>query len=381
MTFTELGIPPALADALAKDNITEPMPIQIAALPALLAGKNAYLNSETGTGKTLAYLIPLLCRIDPTLPEPQAMVLAPTHELAIQIQRVAIALIQNSGLPIRTILLIGGTALPRQLEKLKKKPHLVIGSPGRVRDLIAMKKLKPQSVRSVVVDEADRLLADESLASIRTILYSTPRTRQVIFVSATEHRTATASANTLAPNLEMIRAGVAPVNPNIEHLYLVCEERDKPDLLRKLIHALNPERAIVFVHRNEKAEDIAATLAFHQLSASDLHGAYDKSERKKAMDDFRKGDTRILIASDIAARGLDIADVTHIFNVDVPSESKAYLHRVGRTARAGAKGHAISLMTEPELRLVKRFETELGIKMFRVIVQKGEVLVMENGHS
>ncbi len=377
MTFTELGILPSLVDALAKDNITEPMPIQVAALPTLLAGKNAYLNSETGTGKTLAYLLPLFCRMDPAATELQAMILAPTHELAIQIQRIVGALAQNSGLPIRSVLLIGGTALPRQIEKLKKKPHLVIGSPGRIRDLIIMKKLKTQAVRSVVVDEADRLLTDESLVSVRNILFATPRTRQVILVSATEHPPATASVNTLAPDLVMIRAGAAPVNPNIEHLYLVCEERDKPELLRKLIHALNPDRTIVFVHRNQKAEDITATLAFHKLTASDLHSAYDKSERKKAMDDFRSGANRILIASDIAARGLDIANVTHIFNVDVPSESKAYLHRVGRTARAGAKGHAISLMTEPELRLVKRYESELGIKMFRVILQKGEVLVME----
>jgi len=378
MTFTESGILPALVDALAKENINEPMPIQVAAIPALLEGKNAYLNSETGTGKTLAYLLPLLCRIDPAVSELQAMVLAPTHELAIQIQRVVGTLVQNSGLPIRTVLLIGGTAIPRQLEKLKKKPHLVIGSPGRVRDLIIMKKLKPQAVRSVVVDEADRLLADDSLVSVRNILYATPRTRQVVFVSATEHTTATAAANTLAPELVMIRAGATPVNPNIEHLYLVCEERDKPELLRKLIHALNPERAIVFVHRNEKAEVIAGKLAFHKLPASDLHGAYDKSERKKAMDDFRKGDTRILIASDIAARGLDIADVTHIFNVDAPTESKAYLHRVGRTARAGAKGHAISLLTENELRLVKRYEAELGIRLAEVILREGEVLVVEH---
>lgn len=377
MTFTELGILPVLVDALAKENITEPMPIQSAALPDLLVGKNAYLNSETGTGKTLAYLLPLFCRIDPAVSELQAMILAPTHELAIQIQRVAGTLVQNSGLPIRTVLLIGGTAIPRQLEKLKKKPHLVIGSPGRVRDLIIMKKLKPQAVRSVVVDEADRLLSDDSLVSVRNILYSTPRTRQVIFVSATEHTTATAEAKTLTEDLVMIRAGATPVNSNIEHHYLVCEERDKPELLRKLIHALNPARAIVFVHRNEKAELIAGKLAFHKLPASDLHGAYDKSERKKAMDDFRKGDTRILIASDIAARGLDIADVTHIFNVDVPTESNAYLHRVGRTARAGARGHAISLMTEAELRLVKRYETELGITLSRIILREGEVLVVE----
>jgi len=353
------------------------MPIQTAAIPRLLAGKNAYLNAETGTGKTLAYLLPLFCGIDPALPELQAMVLAPTHELAIQIQRVATALAQNAGVPIRTILLIGGTALPRQLEKLKKKPHLAIGSPGRIRDLIVMKKLHAQTVRCVVIDEADRLLADESLVSVRNILYATPRTRQVVFASATEHDTTSATAKVLAPDLEMIRAGAAPVNANIEHHYLVCEQRDKPELLRKLIHALNPERAIVFVHRNEKAELIVGKLVFHKLPASDLHGAYDKSERKKAMDDFRSGTTRILIASDIAARGLDIAGVTHIFNVDVPSESKAYLHRVGRTARAGAKGHAISLMTEEELRLVNRYQSELGITLDRVILREGEVLVVE----
>ncbi|MEI8352234.1 MAG: DEAD/DEAH box helicase [bacterium] len=377
MTFTELGISQALTEALGKDAITEPMPIQTAAIPRLLAGKNAYLNAETGTGKTLAYLLPLFCGIDPAVPELQAMILAPTHELAIQIQRVATALAQNAGLPIRTILLIGGTALPRQLEKLKKKPHLAIGSPGRIRDLIVMKKLHAQTVRCVVIDEADRLLADESLVSVRNILYATPRTRQVVFASATEHDTTSATAKVLAPDLEMIRAGAAPVNANIEHHYLVCEQRDKPELLRKLIHALNPERAIVFVHRNEKAELIVGKLVFHKLPASDLHGAYDKSERKKAMDDFRSGTTRILIASDIAARGLDIAGVTHIFNVDVPSESKAYLHRVGRTARAGARGHAISLMTEEELRLVKRYESELGIRMEQVILREGEVLVVE----
>ena len=377
MNFSELGVPSPLVAALAKDNITEPMPIQVAALPVLLAGKNAYLNSETGTGKTLAYLLPLFCRLDPAIDDLQGLILAPTHELAIQIQRVAGALAQSSGIPIRTILLIGGTALPRQIEKLKKKPHLAIGSPGRIRDLIIMKKLKPLAVRTVVVDEADRLLAYESLSCIRAIMYATPRTRQTVFVSATEHPTATTAAGALAPELAMIRAGSAPVNANIEHLYLVCEQRDKPEMLRKMIHALNPDRAIVFVHRNEKAEDIASILAFHKLHASDLHSAYDKTDRKKAMDEFRSGRNNILIASDIAARGLDIRDVTHIFNVDVPSDSKAYLHRVGRTARAGAKGHAISLMTEPELRLVKRFQSELGIKMFRVIMEKGEVLVVE----
>lgn len=374
MTFTEAGLPAPLVEALAKENITEPTAIQVAALPELLAGKSAYLNSETGTGKTLAYLLPLLCRIDPARAETQAIVVAPTHELAIQIHRQACSLTQNSGLPIRSVLLIGGTLLQRQIDKLKKKPQLVIGSPGRMRDLLGANRLKAGAVRCVVVDETDRLLGSEELDSVRVIIRACHKDRQLIFASATEQPECTREAEALAPGLLMLRTAANRVNANIEHLYLVCEERDKPVLLRKLIHALNPERALVFVHRNTRAEDVASELAFHKLAVADLHGAFDKSERKKAMDDFRGGRARILIASDLAARGLDIKGVSHVFNLDIPSASDAYLHRVGRTARAGAQGHAVSLMTEQEVRLVQRFETDLGIHMTPVRLREGKVL-------
>jgi len=377
MTFNEIGIPSALVEALAKESITEPTPIQATAVPVLLAGTSAYLNSETGTGKTLAYLLPLFCRIDVTAAETQVVVIVPTHELAIQIQRQAGLLAQNAGLAIRSVLLIGGTLMQRQIDKLKKKPQVVIGSPGRICELIELGKLKVQRVASVVIDEADRLLEGNSLSTVRTILRAVPRERQVIFVSATEHPDCSIEAGALAPGLTMLHAGAAQVNSNIEHLYLVCEERDKPDVLRKLIHALSPERALVFVHRNERAEIIAAKLAHHKVAVADLHGAFDKSERKKAMDDFRGGRVTVMIASDLAARGLDIKGITHIFNVDTPSESKAYLHRVGRTARAGAKGQAISLMTESEVRLARRYESELGIRMTQIGLFEGQVAAVE----
>lgn len=373
MTFNELGMMPSLVAALAKQGITEPMPIQAEALPVLLAGKDAYLNSETGTGKTLAYLLPLFCRIDPALAATQVVVVAPTHELAIQIQRQSCDLAQNAGLPIRSLLLIGGTSLPRQLDKLKKKPQVVIGSPGRILELIVMGKLKMHTVRSLVMDEADRLLIADSLASVRSLIQAAPRQRQLIFVSATEQDECSREVAGLAPERVMLRTAAAPVNPNIEHLYLVCEERDKPDVLRKLLHALKPVRSIVFVHRNESAELVAAKLAHHKIAVADLHGACDKSERKKAMDDIRSGRIHVLIASDVAARGLDIRSVTHIFNFDIPTQSKAYLHRVGRTARAGAKGQAVSLMTEQEVRLVRRYQSELGIAMTLVQVREGAV--------
>jgi superfamily II DNA/RNA helicase len=221
------------------------------------------------------------------------------------------------------------------------------------------------------------LLLEESLPTIRAIIQATPRGRQLIFASATEQRESAEAIATLAPELVMLQTGAAPVNDNIEHLYLVCEERDKPEVLRKLLHALRPERAMVFVHRNETAEKVAAKLAYHHIPVADLHAASDKRDRKQAMDDFRSAQVRVLIASDVAARGLDIQGVTHIFNLDVPTQSKAYLHRVGRTARAGAKGQAATLMTEGEVRLVRRYENELGIVMHHVRMREGLVIAAD----
>jgi ATP-dependent RNA helicase DeaD len=374
MTFTDLQVQPALIAALSKQQITEPTPIQVTAYPVLIEGKDAYLHAETGTGKTLAYLLPLFARLDASLAVTQIVIVAPTHELAIQIHRQSCDLAENAGWPVRSVLLIGGTATDRQIEKLKKKPHLVVGSPGRINELIERGKLKTKEVRSIVVDEADRLLNDESIESIRSIVGAAPRERQLVFASATLDSQVTPALATLAPNIEMLRAGAAAVNPNIQHLYLVCEERDKPDELRKLLHALNPERAIAFVHRNDVAERVASRLAHHHIEVADLNAALNKVDRKRAMDGIRSGAIRILIASDVAARGLDVKGVTHVFNLDVPTLSQAYLHRVGRTGRAGEKGTAVTLMTEVEARLVHRYQEELGIEMQRVRMREGKVL-------
>ncbi len=376
MTFPELGLPDDLVAALLKQGISEPTAIQIAALPVLLAGKDAYLHAETGTGKTLAYLLPLFARLEEARQTTQIVIVAPTHELAIQIQRQCTDLAQHSGRAVRVLLLIGGTSIERQLEKLKKRPHVVVGSPGRIHDLLDMGKLKPKDVRAVVIDEADRVLEADNLTAIRAILRAAPKHRQLVFASATEEPKSAAVIATLAPGLVMVQAGAAPVNENIEHLYVVCEERDKPDVLRKLLHALRPERAMVFAHRIETAEQIAAKLAYHQIPSADLYAALDKLERKQAMDDFRSGAVPVLIASDVAARGLDIKGVTHVFNLDVPTQSKAYLHRVGRTARAGAKGQAVTLATEQEVKLIRRYESELGITVQHVRLREGRVIAV-----
>lgn len=373
MSFTDLQVPPELIAALAKQQITDPTPIQIAALPVLLSAKNAYLHAETGSGKTLAYLLPLFRRLDPQLAATQAVIVAPTHELAIQIQHQCRDLAQNAGLPIRSLLLIGGTSTQRQLDNLKKKPQVVVGTPGRIGELLASGKLKSKFVRSVVIDEADRLLGEESLSAVRAIVETAPPARQLVFASATLEPQSTAASVALAPDLVMLQAGAA-VNQNIEHFYLTCEERDKPDELRKLLRSLEPERAIVFVHRNDLAAKIATKLAHHQIPAADINAALDKHARKQVMDGFRSAAIRVLIASDIAARGLDIKGVTHIFNFDAPTSSKAYLHRVGRTGRAGAQGQAITLVTEIEARLIPRYQQELGIVMQRVRMREGRMI-------
>lgn len=378
MTFAELGLSAPLVDALAKLGFTEPMPIQAAAWPVVRAGQDAALHAETGTGKTLAYLLPLLERLDARREATQAVVLAPTHELALQIQRVACDVAQRAGWPLRILLLIGGTSLERQIEKLKKKPHLVVGSVGRMLDLAGRGRLKLPQVKAVVVDEADRLLGAESLPEVRRLLREVPRDRQLVFVSATEQPEAAAVMAELAPALVTLRTATTPVTPNLEHLFLVCEERDKPDVLRKVLHATGAERALVFVHRNEAAEAVAAKLAHHQVRAVDLHGAYEKSARKQAMEDFRAGRARVMIASDVAARGLDLPGVTHVINLDAPSQSKAYLHRVGRTARAGASGVAITFITEPERRLVRRYQEELGITPREVRPREGRLVPVES---
>ena len=360
-TFSDLGILSVLESALATEEITEPMPIQVTAIPALVAGKSAYVSSETGTGKTLAYLLPLFSQIDPTQRTLQSIIVVPTHELAMQIGELGRSLAQKSGLEIRLQELIGGAAIKRQLEKLKSKPHVIIGTPGRINELIDMRKIKPHTVKNIIIDEADRLLSGDSLVAIQKIIKSTLRERQLVFVSATTQAESSKETEALAPDLVQLYAGSDQINTAIEHSYIECEERDKPDILRKLLSAIGPERAIVFVHRNANAEEITAKLVHHKIAAVDLHGAQDNARRRKAINDFRNAVANVMIASDIAARGLDISGVSHVFNFDIPTQSKDYLHRVGRTSRAGSQGYAVSLMTEQEIRLLKRYRNELGI--------------------
>ena len=275
---------------------------------------------------------------------------------------------------VRNVLLIGGTASDRQIEKLKKKPQIIIGTPGRVLELIERGKIKLSDLKTLVIDEADRLLAEDSLEMVQKIVRACPGRRQLVFVSATEQPKSKQYMEQLAPNLVRLHSEELIINHNIDHFYMVVEERDKPDTLRKLIHATKTEKVIVFVHRNETAEDVAAKLEHHKIIVADLHSTHEKEVRKQSMQNFRSGKARVLIASDIAARGLDIPGITHVFNLDLPSKGKDYLHRVGRCGRAGARGVAVSILIKPEVRLIELFEQTLGIQMRQVTLREGQMI-------
>ncbi len=365
-TFAELGVPADLVAALAKQEITTPTEVQVAALPWLLEGKDAYVHAPTGTGKTLAYLLPVFARIARDEAATQAVIVAPTHELAIQVQRVCGDLAGGAGWPIRSILLVGGTSLERQLEKLKKRPHVAIGTLGRIAELVRTGRLKTAGLRVVVIDEADRQWVPENLKALRGLLAPG---RQLICASAT-----LPAPDAGIPDLEVLQAGDEPVNVNIEHFYLVCEEREKPAVLRKLLHALNPERAIVFVQKGDEVEGVAARLAHHAVPAVALLAEGDKFARRDAMDAFRSGRVPVMVASDVGARGLDILGVTHVINFDAPSRSEAYLHRVGRSARGDSRGQAVTLVTEPELGRIRRYEGELGILVQAMRLREGRMI-------
>lgn len=373
MHFSTTGLSPALLQALAADGLDAPTPIQKAAIPELLEGKSTMLVSRTGSGKTLAYLLPILDRLDPLNPDAQALVLAPTHELAMQISRVATAMIAHAGISLRVQALIGGAATSRQIEGLKKKPHLLIGSAGRVAHLMELGKLKIRDLRWLVLDEADRLLIEKSLIDIQKIATKTPAHTQYVFVSATETSGTTTLARALVPKLEVLRVQ-DQISPSIRHAYLVCEDRDKIDIARRTLRGLTPRRALIFVHRGANAERMAARLEHHGLPVADLHGAKDKFARQTALNAFRRGTAPVLIASDIAARGLDVEDVDLVINVDVPSQGRDYLHRAGRTGRNGRAGLVLSLMTEAESRLARRYAEELSITMEKVRLAQGTLV-------
>lgn len=376
--FLELGLNKNLVDGLLKENISSPTDIQDKAIPLILNNKDIVGQSETGTGKTLAFLLPLFEKIDVQSKALQYIILSPTHELCVQIQNEIKKLAKNSQIDVRSNLIIGNVNIKRQIESLKEKPHIIVGSSGRILELIDKRKIKCHTVKCIIIDEADKMLNKHNIDNVKKVIKSALRDTQILMFSATITENTLELGNEILKNPEIVRIKTKEiVNSDISHIYFECENRDKIKYIRKIISSINPKRAILFINSGFDVENLVEKLNFHSIKTVGLHGKSLKLERKKAIDDFTKGKANILISTDMSARGLDIKDVTHIINFDIPDNPKDYLHRVGRTGRAGKKGVAISLISEREKQFIDRFQKAYKIKIKLKDIYNGKIIDVE----
>ncbi len=360
-----------LQDSLNNLNITCPTPVQTQVIPKILAGENILFQSETGTGKTFAYLLPLINKLE-NLSDNQRVriiVVAPTFELASQINSACKSITSH-----KSALLIGGAPLKRQIEVLKEKPEIIIGTAARLVELIRLKKLKTDGIFAVVFDETDRLVKKEAVEDTSALRDLMPSGTQIIACTATitkQTKIFFADAkNLVLPPEDVLRK-------RISHWAIYAENRDKIDTLRKFLNAEKPSKALIFTSRADQVENIYQKLKFKKIDCECIHAKSDKQVRKSTMDRFRSGKISILITSDLAARGLDIPDISHIIQMDLPNDEDFFIHRSGRTARAGKSGINVVIGDEWEMRHFAQLEKKLGIVVYPKELRDGKLVKPE----
>ncbi|MDR1175077.1 MAG: DEAD/DEAH box helicase [Treponema sp.] len=388
--FVSLGIEAGLAERLPERGIKKPSEIQKQVIPLILEGKDLFFSSATGTGKTFAYLLPILQRLKGR--EPSVLLLAPTYELCAQIKNETDFLLKTNSVspsPHSSLLLIGSGNISRQIDSLKKnKPEVIAGNPGRVLLLAKMKKLSLKALSFLVLDEADRLVSDESLAETRELLELIGRETGVpppvagpvvrpVYISCSATITDKCRQR-LLPFFRPDHAVVSLSNEDvlrerIEHWAFFAERRHKISSLRSFLAAVKPGKALVFSGGAGQPGNVVSQLQYHHINALPLFAGMDKKSRKAAIDGFRGGKVDVLVSSDLACRGLDINGVTHIIALDCPGEDLVYIHRAGRTARAGRRGIMVTIGDEQEMNALARLEKRLGITVYPKILFRGKV--------
>ena len=345
--FSAMDLHESLLRALVDMGYKHPSPIQAALIPVALAGKDILGQAKTGTGKTAAFAIPMLERIDLTLKSIQAVVLVPTRELAVQVSgevnRIA-DYSQAHALPI-----YGGQRISQQMHLLKRHPQMVVATPGRMLDLLRRRILDLGSVRYVVLDEVDRMLDIGFRDDIRAILRQITGSHQTIFVSATISDEVASLARQFTTDAQKIFLSRDDLTvPDVEQSYVTAHERDKYRVVKLLLEREDAELVIIFCNTKHGTTKLAGKLHLDGFNAREIHGDLIQSKRERIMERFRKRSIHVLVATDLAARGLDIRDVSHIINYDLPDDCEVYVHRIGRTARMGAGGRAITLVRPDE---------------------------------
>lgn len=375
-TFEQLKLNSKLIDGLKKQDITSPTEVQSLVYENIINHKDVLANAQTGSGKTLAYVIPMFEKVDTSKRETQVLILAPTHELVMQICNQINILSKNSDIPVTAFSLIGEVNIQKQIKNIKAiKPHIVVGTCGRVLDLIKQRKLKVHNVKTIILDEIDSLLSGKNTSVVKDIIKSTLRDRQLLGFSASLNENTIDICNDLMKEPIIIKATEeVTINPKINHMYLLGDRRDKFTLLRKSLAATKPKRAIVFVNNEESIEVITSKLNYHGYRAVGIFGQMAKEDRKNALNKFRLGKAKVLVSSDLSARGLDVVDTTHVFNLDFPGSKNEYIHRSGRTARGNRSGDAISIVTKSELSDIKRYKREFNINIKPKTLKDGKLI-------
>ena len=355
-TFASLGINASLVEALTNQHITEPTAVQEQAVPAALKGHNLLVQAQTGTGKTLAFLLPIFQGIKKDASMTQALIMAPTRELSEQLATVADSFTPVTGLDILN--LIGGKTIENQLQKLHRRPQVIIGTPGRLLDHCRRNSLDLSGVHYVVVDEADQMLQSGFLSEVDELIGMTPKKRQLLFFSATipDKVRSLAKKHMDRPLSLTVREGETVTLENIEQrIYMMSEDR-KFEKLCDMLTEFNPYLAVVFCNTKDRTKKLAGDLIARGFNVAELQGDMSQGRRNQVMRDFAKAKTQILVASDIAARGIDIEGISHVFSYDVPGDTDYYIHRIGRTGRAGSSGLSVMFATGADEDKIRRIE-------------------------
>jgi len=347
--FAELGLSPELLKAVAQMGFEETTHIQSQAIPALLAGQDVVGQSQTGSGKTAAFALPAIQVVDVKLRAPQVLILAPTRELAVQVaEEVAKLACFKKG--VREIPIYGGQSYDRQLRGLREGAQIIIGTPGRVMDHLERRTLKLDSVKMVILDEADRMLDMGFLDDIRTILKQAPAERQTVFFSATVPRPIQDLIKTFTRHpVNVTIESQALTMPAIEQVYYEVDRRAKLDVLCRLIDLQDISYGIIFCATKMMVDELTEHLGARGYAADKMHGDMTQAMRERVIGKFRKRGLDFLVATDVAARGLDVDDVEVVFNYDLPHDGDDYIHRIGRTGRAGKSGRAITFVSGREI--------------------------------
>ena len=347
------------------------LPVQTQMIPEMLAGKDIVAESPTGTGKTLAYVLPILQLVDGKKKQTQALIVTPSQELSMQIVNVIREWVEGTDVTVTQ--LIGGANINRQIDRLKKKPTIVVGTPGRLDELVKTKKLKMHDIRYIILDEGDQLLARDHRTGVKNLIESAHPDRQIAVVSATitDEIEIVASKLMNDPLRIQVSAEDMPKQGKVIHSFVKTDIRDKTDLLRGLSH-LKGIRALAFINNVDQVRMREMKLTYNKAPIVVLHSDMKKFERQEALESFRKGDSNVLIATDLAARGLDIEGLTHVIHVDVPHTAEQYLHRSGRTGRAGENGEVLTFLSYTEERDYRKLTK--GIKPVQKIWQSGKLL-------